>query len=104
MRISGKLEGVLISWGNCVIIKLMNDFKSPKIIYDKEADVLAVYMSRGNEEEYREIAPGIAVELDKRGQVIGIEILNAMKVLGKAMGKGKPNKFEMSTRSTRVYA
>ena len=32
-------------------------------------------------EEFVEIAPGINVELDDRGQVIGIEILNASKCL-----------------------
>lgn len=49
--------------------------------YDAEADVLAVYIGKGREEEFVEIAPNISVELDKRGSVIGFEILNASKIL-----------------------
>lgn len=51
------------------------------INYDSEADVLAVYIKKGKEESFREVAPNISVELDKKGDVIGIEILNASKVL-----------------------
>ena len=51
------------------------------ISYDQEADVLALYMGKGGEEEYVEIAPNIGVELNNKGAVIGIEILNASKVL-----------------------
>ena len=36
----------------------------------------------GPEDKHQEIAPGISVELDKNGQLLGIEILNASKVLG----------------------
>jgi uncharacterized protein YuzE len=49
--------------------------------YDPEADVLALYLSKGAEEEFVEVAPNVSVELDKKGKVIGIEILNASKVL-----------------------
>lgn len=49
--------------------------------YDAKSDVLYLSARRGAEEEYVEIAPGIAVELDGRGQVIGVEVLNASKVL-----------------------
>lgn len=48
--------------------------------YDKEIDVLAVYLSRGRAEELAEIAPGISVELGSAGNVVGFEILNASKV------------------------
>jgi len=36
---------------------------------------------KGEEEEYVEVAPGVGVELDANGAVIGIEILNASEVL-----------------------
>ncbi len=49
--------------------------------YDSEADALAIYIRKGREEEFVEISPNIAVELDKKGQVIGIEILNASRTL-----------------------
>jgi len=52
--------------------------------YDKEADIL--YLSREGEEEVVEgIYPGINLELDKKGIIIGIEILNASKLLKDAL-------------------
>lgn len=59
----------------------MKKNKEQVISYDQEADVLALYMGKGGEEEYLEIAPNISVELNSEGSVIGIEILNASKVL-----------------------
>jgi uncharacterized protein YuzE len=55
--------------------------KKSLINYDYESDVLYIAAKKGEEEEFIEIAPGINVELDDRGQVIGIEILNASKCL-----------------------
>ena len=55
---------------------------SKKIVnYDPKSDVLYMGVKKGIEEEFVEISPGINVELDQNGQVIGIEILNASKVL-----------------------
>lgn len=51
-----------------------------KSIYDEESDIL--YIAReGEEEEFVEIQPNIAIELDKERQVIGIEIMQASVVL-----------------------
>lgn len=48
--------------------------------YDKEADIL--YLSReGEEEVVEEIYPGINLELDKEGEIVGVEILNASTLL-----------------------
>jgi uncharacterized protein YuzE len=55
--------------------------KKTKINYDYESDVLYIVTKKAVEEEFVEIAPGINVELDNKGQVIGIEILNASKCL-----------------------
>ncbi|MFH1370210.1 MAG: DUF2283 domain-containing protein [Planctomycetota bacterium] len=55
--------------------------KKPLINYDYESDVLYIVAKKAVEEEFAEIAPGINVELDDKGQVIGIEILNASKCL-----------------------
>lgn len=46
-----------------------------------ESDVLHIVAKKAKEEEFIKVAPGINVELDDRGQVIGIEILNASKCL-----------------------
>ncbi len=51
-----------------------------KVSYDLEADVL--YIAReGKEEEFVEVAPGVSVELDCEGKVIGFEILKASEFL-----------------------
>ncbi len=55
--------------------------RKSSINYDYESDVLYIAAQKGAEEEFIEIAPGINVELDDKGQVIGIEILNASKCL-----------------------
>ena len=55
--------------------------KKSLVNYDYDSDVLYFVTKKGIEEEFIEIAPGINVELDDRGQVIGIEILNASKCL-----------------------
>jgi len=53
-----------------------------KIInYDQKSDVLYIGVKRGVEEEFVEVSPGINVELDSKGQVIGIEILSASRIL-----------------------
>lgn len=53
-----------------------------KIYYDKKTDVLWLNIKAGAEEEHKEVAPGVSVELNKNGELLGIEILNASQVLG----------------------
>jgi len=56
--------------------------KKQKLVhYDKGSDILYFGVQNGDEEEFIEIAPGVAVELDKKRKVIGIEVLNASKML-----------------------
>ena len=55
--------------------------KKSLINYDYESDVLYIAVRRVEEEEFIEVAPGINVELDDKGRVIVIEILNASKCL-----------------------
>jgi len=62
--------------------KTMKKLNSKKIInYDSKSDVLYIGVKRGIEEEFIEVSPGINIELDSNGQVIGVEILNASKIL-----------------------
>jgi len=55
--------------------------KKPVVRYDHKIDALYIVAKKGVEDEFVEIAPGINVELNEQGDVIGIEILNASKVL-----------------------
>ena len=59
----------------------MKDKNESSINYDPSTDSLYVVTREGEEEEFVEISPGINVELDSKGRVIGIEILNASKAL-----------------------
>ncbi len=55
--------------------------KGSLVSYDEKSDVIYIASKLGEEEQYVEIAPGVNVELDDRGEVIGIEILNASSFL-----------------------
>lgn len=51
----------------------------PIVNYDPKGDVLYIVTKKGQEESMTEIAPGVNVELDEKGEVIGIEIFHASK-------------------------
>ena len=54
--------------------------KGFKIHYDEKSDVL--YLGKeGREEEVVEVAPGLNIELDENGEIIGVEILHASRQL-----------------------
>ena len=55
----------------------MKDFK---VIYDDKEDILYI-AKEGKEEEVVELSPGVNVELDSSGKLIGIELFNASVIL-----------------------
>lgn len=57
-----------------------------KIFYDKKTDVLWLLVKKGVEENHQEVAPGVSIELGKKGELLGVEILNASQVLGSKLG------------------
>ena len=50
--------------------------------YDKEVDVLYIGFSEEKIKESDEQKPGIILDYDKQGSIVGIEILNASKRMG----------------------
>ena len=48
-----------------------------KVKYDKEVDVLYISFSKNKIKESDEDKPGIILDYDKQGSIVGIEILNA---------------------------
>jgi uncharacterized protein YuzE len=50
-----------------------------KIRYDKEVDVLYFVFSKNKIKESDEDKPGIILDYDKDGSIVGIEILDASK-------------------------
>ena len=57
----------------------------PLVNYDPSSDVLYLVTKEGVEAEFREVLPGVNVEMDEEGHVIGVEILGASKVLGNVL-------------------
>ena len=50
-----------------------------KVKYDQEVDVLTIQLSGVPIEESDEDKPGVILDYDKDGNIVGIEILNASK-------------------------
>ena len=53
--------------------------KNEKYNYDKESDSPFIYVKEGEEEGFEEIVPGINIEFDKEGEIMGVEVLKASR-------------------------
>ena len=52
-----------------------------RITYDQEADAMGIWLQEGKYDVSEEIGEGIIVDLDKKGNILSIEILFASKKL-----------------------
>lgn len=79
---------------------MAKNIRNPKKIanYDAASDVLYFGVHSGREEEFVEIAPGINVELDENGKVVGVEVFNASKVLKPAFRVSSERHLAVSAR------
>ncbi len=59
----------------------MYDKKTPRMMYFEQEDILHLVLSDESEGGSAEIDPNITVELNDKGELIGIEILNASAFL-----------------------
>jgi uncharacterized protein YuzE len=50
-----------------------------KVTYDQEVDVLRILFSNRPIEESDEDKPGMIIDYDKEGNVVGLEVLDASK-------------------------
>lgn len=50
-----------------------------RITYDQEADILAILLNNSVIEESDEEKPGVIIDYDHQGNVVGLEILDASK-------------------------
>jgi len=50
-----------------------------KVKYDQEVDVFTIQLSAAPVEESDEDKPGVILDYDKDGNIVGIEILNVSK-------------------------
>jgi uncharacterized protein YuzE len=53
--------------------------KPVKVTYDPEVDVLRILLSNARIEESDEDKPGVILDYDKDGNIVGLEILEASK-------------------------
>ena len=53
----------------------------PEITYDPEADAVYVPLSEAAPVEAAEVAPGVVLDFDAEGRVVGVEVLNARTTL-----------------------
>ena len=62
---------------------MAKDLKKEKRVahYDQESDVLYLGLKEGAEDALIEVAPGVGLEVDESGKILGIEILNASQIL-----------------------
>lgn len=58
-----------------------------KAHYDPEADALSIKWSDAQYVESDEVAPGVILDYDKDGNVIGVEVLDASKQIKQLEGK-----------------
>jgi uncharacterized protein YuzE len=50
-----------------------------KVYYDPEVDVLRILFSNQAIEESDEDKPGVIIDYDKKGNIVGLEVLEASK-------------------------
>jgi uncharacterized protein YuzE len=55
--------------------------REPRVRYDPATDVFYLVTQEGIEAEFREVIPGVNIEMDEEGKIIGVEILGASRVL-----------------------
>jgi uncharacterized protein YuzE len=53
-----------------------------KVVYDPEVDVLTITLSNAVIEESDEDKPGVILDYDAMGNLVGLEILDASKRVG----------------------
>ena len=57
-----------------------------KVTYDPEVDVLRIVLNDSPIEESDEDKPGVVLDYDRAGNLVGLEILNASKRTSNPMG------------------
>ena len=69
-----------------------------KTTYDEETDILYVVVREGAASDSEELGDDIRVEYDGKGKIVGIEIQNARRNIGKPMAQEIAQQVKAVTR------
>lgn len=67
-----------------------------RIKYSSDIDVLNVELKKGKYEISQEIAEGVILDLSKDGEILAIEIIDAVKRLAKPVARQLKTKYALS--------
>jgi uncharacterized protein YuzE len=56
-----------------------------RVEYDEKADAVYIWLRKAKTDISGELAENVVLDLDKNGRIIGIEVLDASKNLGKEL-------------------
>ncbi len=56
-----------------------------QVEYDKKADAMYIWIRKAKHDISEELAENVVIDLDKKGRIIGIEVLDASKSMGKEL-------------------
>lgn len=56
-----------------------------RVEYDEKADAMYIWLRKAKYDISEELAENVVIDLDKNGRIIGIEVLDASKNLGKEL-------------------
>ena len=56
-----------------------------RVEYDQKADAMYIWLRKGKYDISEELAENVVIDLDKNGRIIGIEVLDASKRMGKEL-------------------
>ena len=56
-----------------------------RVEYDQKADAMYIWLRKAKYDVSEELAENVVLDLDKNGRIIGIEVLDASKNLGKEL-------------------
>ena len=69
-----------------------------KTTYDEETDMLYIVVREGAASDSEELGDDVRVEYDRKGKIMGIEIQNARRNIGKAMAQEIAQQVKAVTR------
>jgi uncharacterized protein YuzE len=56
-----------------------------RVEYDEKADAMYIWLRKAKYDVSEELAENVVIDLDKKGRIIGIEVLGASRNLGKEL-------------------